>query len=59
MSELGKSILRDMQSIKDSLIELDKIALKPRVFTNEQYFIDTIKYEEETKIPGFEGQFKG
>ena len=55
MSELGKSILRDMHSIKDSLIELDKIALKPRVFSNEQYFMDMIKYEEETKIPGFEG----
>ena len=32
MSELGKSILDDMQKIKNSLIELDKIALNPLCF---------------------------
>ena len=32
MSELGKKILEDMQKIKNSLIELDKIALKPIEF---------------------------
>ena len=35
MSNLGKTILKDMQDIKNSIIELDKIALKHRVFTNE------------------------
>lgn len=33
MSKLGKLILiKDMESIKNSLMELDKIALKPRIF---------------------------
>jgi GTPase SAR1 family protein/uncharacterized protein YnzC (UPF0291/DUF896 family) len=59
MSELGKSILKDMESIKTSLIELDKIALKPRVFTNEEYFKQMIEYEETEKNPGYENRVKG
>ena len=59
MSELGKSILDDMQKIKNSLIELDKIALKPRVFTNEQYFKEMIEYEETEKNPGWENRVEG
>lgn len=50
MSNLGKSILKDMESIKTSLMELDKIALKPRIFTNEEYFKQMIEYEETEKI---------
>ena len=38
MFELWKKILEDIQKIKNSLIELDRIALKARVFTNEEYF---------------------
>ena len=59
MSKLGKSILKDMESIKNSLMELDKIALKPRVFTNEEYFKQMIEYEETEKNPGFENRVKG
>jgi len=59
MSELGKKILEDMQKIKNSLIELDKIALKPRVFTNEQYFKEMIEYEETEKNPGWENRIEG
>lgn len=35
MTDLGNQILVDMQSIKTSLEELEKIALKPSLFTNE------------------------
>ena len=59
MSELGKKILEDMQKIKNSLIELDKIALKPRVFTNEQYFKEMIEYEEAERNPGWENRVEG
>ena len=59
MSELGKKILQDMQNIKNSLIELDKISLKPRVFTNEQYFKEMIEYEETEKNPGWENIVEG
>ena len=38
MFELWKKILEDIQKIKNSLIELDRISLKPWVFTNEEYF---------------------
>ena len=34
-----------MQKIKNSLFELDRIALKPLVFTNEQYFKEKIEHE--------------
>lgn len=59
MSKLGKSILKDMESIKNSLMELDKIALKPRIFTNEEYFKQMIEYEETEKNPGYENRVKG
>ena len=59
MSELGKSILDDMQKIKNSLIELDKIALNPRVFTNEQYFEEMIEYEETEKNPCWGNKVEG
>lgn len=48
-----------MESIKKSLIELDKIALKPRIFTNEEYFRVMIQYEQSEKNPGWENRVKG
>jgi hypothetical protein len=59
MSDLGTKLMYDMNSIKDSLIELEKIALKPRVLTDEQYFIDMIEFEEKEKKPGFKERIKG
>ena len=59
MTDLGNKILVDMQSIKTSLEELEKIALKPRLFTNEQYFIDMIKFEEEAQRPGYQKRIEG
>ena len=52
MFELWKRILEDIQKIKNSFIELDRIALKPRVFTNEEYFNEMTEYEETEKNPG-------
>lgn len=40
-------------------MELDKIALKPRIFTNEEYFKQMIEYEETEKNPGYENRVKG
>ena len=59
MSELGTNLLNDMNSIKESLNELEKIALKPRVLTDEQYFIDMIEYEEKERKPGYKERVKG
>ena len=48
-----------MQKIKNSLFELDRIALKPLVFTNEQYFKEMMEYEETEKNPGWENRVEG
>ncbi len=55
---LGKSILKDMESIKTSLTELDKIALKPRILINEEFFKRIIEYEVSEKNPGYENRLK-
>ena len=59
MSELGLKLLKDMNSIKDSLSELEKIALKPRVLTDEQYFTDMIEFEKEEHKAGYQDRIKG
>lgn len=59
MSDLGKKLLFDMNSIKDHLNELEKIALKPKVLTDEQYFIDMIEFEEKEHKPGYKERIKG
>ena len=51
-------LLKDMESIKKSLIELDKIALNPRIFTNEILFTDVIEYAKEEKKPEWEFRVK-
>jgi len=53
MDKVGKNLLQDMQSVKSCLKKLDEIALKPRVFTENDYFIQMIKFEEETKEDGW------
>mmetsp|Transcript_23107 Transcript_23107/g.56078 ORF Transcript_23107/g.56078 Transcript_23107/m.56078 type:complete len:769 (-) Transcript_23107:207-2513(-) len=52
MKEAAQQILSDMKTTKENLAELDKIAMKARVFTDEDYFCDLIKYEEESREPG-------
>ena len=59
MFELWKKILEDIQKIKNSLIEIDRIALKPRVFTNEEYFKEMTLYEETEKNPGWVNRTEG
>ena len=59
MRQEGEVIIKQMKDIKESLEELDKIALKPRVFTNEQYFKEMIEYEETEKNPGWENRVEG
>ena len=51
--------MEDIQKIKNSLIELDRIALKPRVFKNEEYFKKMTEYEETEKNPGWEIRIEG
>jgi len=59
MSNTAESVLKNMQSVRDSLTRLDEIALKPRVFTDAQYFEQMIDHEKNTKEPGFESRVKG
>ena len=59
MFELWKKILEDIQIIKNSLIELDRIALKPRVFKNEKYFNEMTEYEETEKNSGWVNRTDG
>lgn len=49
MKVQGEEILRQMKEIKSSLEELDRIALKPRVLTNVEYFQQKIDFEKEQK----------
>ena len=59
MRQEGEVIIKQMKDIKESLEELDKIALKPRVFTNAEYFQDMIDYEKEEKRPGYLKRIEG
>ena len=52
MRQEGEVIIKQMKDIKESLEELDKIALKPRVLTNAECFNQMIYYEKEEKRPG-------
>ena len=47
MEEIGKNILVLMEKV---LQELDKIALKPKIFTNEDYLIKWLIMEKKKKI---------
>jgi len=59
MDQTAKAILNDMEAVKQSLRKLDEIAMKPRIFTNEEYFTEMIKHEEETKNPGYQDRVEG
>jgi len=48
-----------MKEIKSSLEELDKIALKPRVLTNVEYFDQMIDLEKKQKKAGFQKRIAG
>ena len=56
--KIVQSLLKDMESLKKSLIELDKIALNPRIYTNEILFTDMIEHAKEDKKPGWEFRVK-
>jgi len=51
---LAKELLVSMQSVKENQKRLEEIALKPKVFTDMEYFAQMIKQEEEEKQPGWE-----
>lgn len=53
MRQEDEVIIRQMKDIKESLEELDKIALKPRVLTNAEYFQQMIDYEKKQKRAGY------
>ena len=52
-------IINQMKEIKQSLEELDKIALKPRVLTNVEYFQQMIDFEKEHKKKGYLKRIEG
>ena len=53
MRQEDEVIIKQMKDIKESLEELDKIALKPRVLTNAEYFQQMIDYEKKQKRAGY------
>ena len=53
MRQEDEVIIKQMKDIKESLEEFDKIALKPRVLTNAEYFNQMIDYEKEVKTSGY------
>lgn len=59
MREEGEKIIKQMKEIKSSLEELDRIALKPRVLTNVEYFEQMIDMEKKQKKTGFIKRIKG
>ena len=59
MRQEGEVIIKQMKDIKESLEELDKIALKPRVFTNAEYFQDMIENEKQYQRPGYLKRIEG
>ena len=59
MRKEGENMLKEMKEIKNSLDELDKIALKPRVLTNVEYFQQMIDFENEKKRPGYSKRIEG
>jgi len=59
MRQEGEVIIKQMKDIKESLEELDKIALKPRVFTNAEYFQDMIENEKQYQNTGYLKRIEG
>ena len=53
MKKEGEQILRQMEEIKTLLKELDKIALKPKVLTNDEFLQQMIDYEKQEKKEGY------
>lgn len=51
---LAKQLLQAMQSVKESQAKLEEIALKPKVFTDLQYFVQMIKTETNEKKAGWQ-----
>ena len=58
MRKEGEKIIKQMKEIKSSLEELDRIALKPRVLTNVEYFDQMIDLEKKQKKHGFQNRIK-
>ena len=54
--DIWKQVSADIQFVKANLAELDKIALKPRAFTEVDFFQKLIDDEKENKKPGYEGR---
>ena len=59
MKVQAEEIIKQMKEIKSSLDELDKIALKPRVLTNVEYFQQMIDFEKEQKKKGYQKRIEG
>jgi len=59
MNRVMQELFTDMDSVQNSLKKLDELALKPRVFTQNDYFVQMIKFEEETKECGWQERVEG
>ena len=51
--KIWKEVTKDIQHVQKLLADLDQKALKPRAFTNVDFFQKLIDEEKETKKPGY------
>ena len=58
IKELIITISVDIKSTKKYLSELDEIAMKPRVFLDEDFFDLMLEYEKQEKMPEWENRIK-
>jgi len=59
MFSKAQTVLTSMQDVKSSLKKLESIALKPKVFDDDDYFDQLIKAGDERKEPGWQNKRKG
>jgi len=58
LKDLAKQVLKDFETIRDCMIALEKIALKPHAFEVIQYLKDMIHSEQTQKRDGYESRVK-
>ena len=59
MEKLGENILKKMEEGKGYIKKQDEIALKPKLFSNEEYFENVIRHEKDIKRDGWQERVNG
>lgn len=59
IASIVKSIVKSMEDIRSSMRELEKIALKPKLFSDDDFYEQMIQSEEDNKEPGWKDRIDG